>query len=335
LPSLRWAQPSSDAGFGLDGHVARHNNDRRHAQEATPVTTAARQTVTIIGAGRLGGALGRLLGRAGYRVVAVTGRTVRSARAAARFIGAGEPTTDVVGAAAGARIVLITTPDRAIRAVCERIARGGGLLPGALVVHASGANTRGLLAPAARVGALRAVIHPLQSVPSRKRGVANLPGSYFRIEADPGGLRRARRLVRSIGGRELALPRWKPDRVSAALYHAGAVAASNYLVTLIAYAVRHFTVLGADRTQALRAVLPLVQGTLANIELLGIPKALTGPIARGDLPTIEGHLEALKRRAPELLELYRQLARETIPLARARGGLSEQAAEALNRIVRE
>jgi predicted short-subunit dehydrogenase-like oxidoreductase (DUF2520 family) len=299
------------------------------------VTTAARPTVAVIGAGRLGGALGRLLSLAGYRVVAVTGRTSGSARAAARFVGAGEPTTDVVRAAAGARIVLITTPDREIRAVCERIAGGGGLRRGALVAHASGANTRGLLAAAARAGAARAVIHPLQSVPSRERGVANLPGSYFRVESDPAGLRRARRLVRSVGGRELALPRWRTDRDSAALYHAGAVAASNHLVTLIAHAVRHFTALGADRRQALRAVLPLIRGTLANVERLGIPAALTGPIARGDLPTIEGHLAALRRRAPELLELYRQLAMETIPLAREKGGLSEEGAEALRRIVRE
>lgn len=291
--------------------------------------------VAIIGAGRLGGAFGRLLVAAGYRIVAVTARTRRSASAAARFVGAGVPMTDVARAAAGAAIVLITTPDRAIRAVCERIARGGGLRPGVLVFHASGAQTRDLLDAAREAGALRAVIHPLQSVPSREQGVVNLPGSYFRIEADPGARRRVSALVRAFGGAVLALPRWRPDPQSAALYHAGAVAASNYLVALIDYAVRHFQALGADRQEALRAVLPLVRGTLANIERLGIPGALTGPIVRGDAATVAGHVAALRERAPDLLELYRALALRTIPLARERLALTERAAEELLRIVRQ
>lgn len=297
------------------------------------MTIARVNSVAIIGAGRLGGALGWLLARAGYRVVAVTARTRRSALAAARFIGAGEPMTDVARAAAGAAIVLITTPDRAIRAVCERIARGGGLRPGVLVIHTSGAQTRELLDAAREAGARRAVIHPLQSVPAREQGVANLPGSYFRVEADPGALRRVRAMVRALGGRELVLPRWQPGPQSAALYHAGAVAAANYLVTLLDFAARHLQALGADRQEALSAVLPLVRGTLANIERLGIPRALTGPIARGDVQTVAGHVAALQQRAPELLELYRLLARRTIPLAREQGGLTAQAAEKLLRIL--
>ena len=298
------------------------------------MTIADSKTVAVIGAGRLGGALGRLLALAGYRVVAVTARTRRSANAAARFIGCGAATTDVVKAAAGAGTVLIATPDQTIRAVCERIARGSGFRRGALVVHASGAQSRDLLDAARAAGALRGVIHPLQSVPTRKQGVANVPGSFFRIEADRGALRRVRALVRALGGRELALSRWRSDAESAALYHAGAVAASNYLVTLLDFGARHLQALGADRKEALRALLPLARGTLANLERLGIPGALTGPIARGDVQTIAGHVAAVRQRAPELLELYRLLALQTLPLAKEQGGLTPQTAAALLRIVR-
>ena len=293
------------------------------------------RVVAIIGAGRLGGAVGRLLGNAGYRVVAVAGRTRRAAASAARFIGAGEPTADAVAAASTGAIVLVTVPDREIRGVCERIAGGGGFRRGALVIHASGAQTRESLDAAREAGALRAVIHPLQSVPSRERGVVNLPGSFYRIEADPGALRRVRAMVRALGGRELALPRWGSEPSSAAVYHAGAVAASNYLVTLLDFAVRHFRALGAGRGQALQAILPLVRGTLANIERLGIPAALTGPIARGDAATVAGHVAALQQRAPDLLELYRLLARLTVPLAREQGGLADETAEQLLQIVRQ
>jgi predicted short-subunit dehydrogenase-like oxidoreductase (DUF2520 family) len=284
-----------------------------------------RQTVAIIGAGRVGGALGKLLASAGWRVVAVAGRTRRSAGSAARFIGAGTPTADPVAAAARAATVLLTVPDREIRAVCERIARGGGFRRGSLVAHTSGAHTRGLLDAAGAAGALRAVVHPLQAVPSRALGVANIPGSFFRTEADRGAVARVRALVRALGGVELTLPGWTGDPQSAALYHAGAVAASNYLVTLLDYAARLLRVLGADRRHALRAVLPLVRGTLANVERLGIPAALTGPIARGDAGTVAAHVAALRERAPELLPLYALLARETVPLAREKGGLRGRA----------
>jgi predicted short-subunit dehydrogenase-like oxidoreductase (DUF2520 family) len=161
----------------------------------------------------------------------------------------------------------------------------------------------------------------------------NLPGSYFRIEADPGAQRRVRALVRALGGRALSLPRWIAGQESAALYHAGAVAASNYLVTLLDFAARHLEALGASRRQALRALLPLVRGTLENVERLGIPAALTGPIARGDVPTVEGHVAALRRLAPDLLEIYRPLARETVALALERG-LDGATARRLRRIVR-
>jgi predicted short-subunit dehydrogenase-like oxidoreductase (DUF2520 family) len=293
------------------------------------------ETVAIVGAGRVGGALGRLLSRAGYRIVAVAGRTRRSAAAAARFIGAGEPTADPGAAAARATMVLITVPDREIRAVCERIARDGGFRRGTLVAHASGAHTRDLLDAARGAGALRAVIHPLQAVPSRERGVANIPGSYFRIEADRGAGALVRALVRAVGGKELTLPGWGGGPQSAALYHAGAVVASNYLVTLLDFATRVLRTLGAERRQALQAVLPLVRGTLANIERLGVPAALTGPIARGDAATVAGHVSALRERAPELLPLYLLLASETVSLAREKGDLPADAADALRRIVRE
>lgn len=292
------------------------------------------RSVAVIGAGRLGAAAGLLLARAGWRVAAVTGRTRRSAAAAARFVGSGAPLTDVGRAASLAGTVLITTPDREIRPVCERIARAGGFRRGALVVHASGANGRDLLAAAGAAGALRAVVHPLQSVPSSELGVAAIPGSFFRVEADEGALRRARALVRALGGRELTLPGWRPDAASSALYHAGAVAASNYLVTLLAFAARHLEELGAGRRLALEALLPLVRGTLDNVARLGIPGALTGPIARGDAATIRAHVAALAARAPALLPLYRQLAAETVPLAREKGGLHDAAAGEILRVVR-
>ena len=293
----------------------------------------SQKTVAIIGAGRVGSSIGFLLARSGYAVTAVAAQSAASAERALAFIGGGESVTDVVKAS-GADIVFITTPDRTIRDVCGEIARGGGLKPGSVVVHMSGAHSLDLLDPAKGAGASRAVVHPLQSVPSMEQGVKNLPGSYFRIEADPQALQTARDLVKALGGIELVMPKWTPDGHSAALYHAGAVAVSNYFVALVDYGLKFYEALGAERQEALKAVLPLIKGTLANIETLGVPGALTGPIVRGDVETVQGHVEAMRDRAPELLDLYRALAKHTVEVAGERG-LADEKADELLKIVGE
>ncbi len=198
------------------------------------------KTVAIIGAGRVGSSVGFLLKRAGYTMTAVAARTAESAEKAAAFIGAGEPATDVVKAACKAEIIFITTPDSVIQDVCETIAAGKGFRPGAVVVHTSGAHTLDLLDAARAAGAYRAVIHPLQSLASKQQGIKTLPGSYFRIEADREALATARDLVKALGGIELVMPKWSSDKDSAALYHAGAVAVSNYFVALVDYGLKFY-----------------------------------------------------------------------------------------------
>jgi predicted short-subunit dehydrogenase-like oxidoreductase (DUF2520 family) len=294
-----------------------------------------RKTIAIIGAGRVGSSVGFLLKRAGYTVTAIASRTESSAKMAAAFIGAGKPATDVVGAAAGAELIFITTPDRVIKEVCEKIGAAGAFKPGALAVHMSGAHSLDLLDAARTGGAHRAVLHPLQSLASREQGVKTLPGSYFRIEADTDALETAKDIVKALGGIELVMPEWKSDRVSAALYHAGAVAVSNYFVALVDYGLKFYQALGADKKEALKAVLPLIRGTLHNIETLGIPDALTGPIMRGDTQTVRDHLEAMQKRAPQLRGLYKGLARQTVAVAKDKGSITQEAAEELLNLVKE
>ena len=292
-------------------------------------------TVAIIGAGRVGGAIGFLLAQAGYSIAAVAARTRDTAEKARSFIGSGEALTDAAGAARTADIVFITTPDSEIRTVCEAVSAAGGFRNGSIVVHTSGAQTIELLGSARRAGAYRAVLHPLQSIPTMDLGVKNIPGSYFRVEADPQALALARELVKALGGAELALPEWTSGRDSAALYHAGAVAASNFFVALVDLCLRFYEALGADRKDALKAVLPLIKGTLANIESTGVPGALTGPIMRGDLQTVRGHLEAMALRAPELAPLYKALSRHTVHVARDKGSLTPHAAAEMLELLKE
>ena len=291
------------------------------------------KTVAIIGAGRVGSSVGFLLKKAGYVITAAATRARASAEKAAAFIGAGEPTTDAVRAASQASTILITTPDRVITEACKTIA--GVVKPGAVVLHMSGAHSLDLLDAVKAKGACRAVIHPLQSLASREQGIKNLPGSYFRVEADPEAMETAKDIVKALGGRELVMSKWSSDKDSTALYHAGAVAVSNYFVALVDYGLKFYEALGADKHEALKAVLPLIRGTLDNIETLGIPDALTGPIMRGDAQTVRDHLKAMQKRTPELVGLYKALARQTVAVAREKGSINLNVASELLNIVKD
>ena len=242
--------------------------------------------------------------------------------------------TDAVKVARSADIVFITTPDGVIKSSTEAIAAGGGFRAGMIVIHTSGAQTLDILQAARTAGAHRAVLHPLQSIPTMELGEKNIPGSYFRIEADPEAAATAHELVKAMDGTELAMPKWTAGNESAAIYHAGAVAASNFFVALVDLSLRFYEALGADRKDALQAVLPLIKGTLANIESAGVPDALTGPIMRGDVQTVRGHLEALRSRTPELVGLYKELARHTVIVARDKGSLGQKAAAEMQELLK-
>jgi predicted short-subunit dehydrogenase-like oxidoreductase (DUF2520 family) len=110
------------------------------------------------------------------------------------------------------------------------------------------------------------------------------------------------------------------------LYHAAAVMACNYVVALEDVAVEMAAEAGLPRERALEALLPLVRGTVENLAQVGLPDALTGPIARGDVETVQRHLEALGPLGPAPNQIYRVLGRAALRVARARGGISAERA---------
>jgi len=287
---------------------------------------AAKPSLAIIVAGRAGSALGLALAAAGYPVAAVASRRPETAAALARRLGC--PAEDrPENAARRAAVVWITTPDREIGRVAGAIAARGGFSPGQHVFHASGALPADVLGPAREKGALVAAVHPMQSLTGGDS--AEFRGCFFGVEGDPAALPLAGRMVSDLGGRFLPL---RPE--DKALYHAAACVASNYLVSVLDLAVRLLEGAGLARETAAAALLPLVDGTLANIRRAGVTAALTGPVARGDLDTVRRHMEALRNLDPETAELYGRLGRYTAGLARARGDLSPAAAVALESILK-
>ncbi len=117
------------------------------------------------------------------------------------------------------------------------------------------------------------------------------------------------------------------------MYHAAAVIACNYLVTLVKLATDLWQTFGISTQQATQALLPLLRGTINNIDTVGIPRCLTGPIARGDTGTVGKHLAALQKIAPTVLSAYRELGLHTIPIALGKGRINQQQAQELQAIL--
>lgn len=245
---------------------------------------------SIVGAGRVGVCLGVLLQRAGYKLAGCTVRSAESERRALRWL---DCPIHHYPEGAKADAVMIAVPDGAVSDVCESIGTGE------FVMHTAGALGVEVLEPAAKRGARVLAFHVLQSIPDVETGIERVPGSWFGITCEDDLRPWAEKLATNLGGKPLWVP--EDQRV---VYHAAAVIASNYLVTIAGLAEEAFG--------QLEPYLPLMRGTIDNLERLGPRRALTGPIVRGDVETIERHLEALP---PPIGETYEALAGATRRLA--------------------
>jgi len=275
--------------------------------------------ISIIGAGVVGTAIGALLQRKGYSIVGVASRRMESAERAVRYIGEGAASTDLAGTARQAEVVFITTPDGAIGSVCNEIAEAGGIIRGSTVIHCCGAHSAELLDSARRCGARVLSIHPLQTLADTDQAVANLPGSFFALDGDEEALDVGKKIIEALGGTVMVIP-----SEGKMLYHAAAVTACNYFVALVFQALRMFEAVDIPGESGLPALMPLIQGTVRNLDRVGVPKALTGPIERGDLKTIEGHLKAFDRFMPEGKRIYCEMGRIAVDVAEAKGSIDAE-----------
>jgi len=280
----------------------------------------------FIGAGTVGTALAVRLSSKGYHVVAVSSRNQNSARNLAQAVDGCQVFDNNQGVADSAEFIFITTPDDVIAPVVSQIQWHAGQS----VVHCSGADSTDILQPAKEPGAQVGVLHPLQTFASVKQAIENMPGSTFALEAEEPLLNILKEMAAALGGRWVELK--ASDKV---IYHAAAVIACNYVVTLVKLATDLWQTFSVPPPQAIQALLPLIRGTLHNIETLGIPQCLTGPIARGDTGTIRKHLDALQKVAPTILPTYQELGLQTIPIALAKGKINERQAKEMEDILKQ
>lgn len=260
------------------------------------------RTISIVGAGRVGTTLAKRLRQLGWRVGAVATRSKRTARIAIRTIGAGNPLATLGPEILRADVILLTTPDDAMPAAVNVLAKiSADRWRDKVVLHTSGALDRSVLDSLARIGASTGSLHPMQTFSGRN--LPKLSGVTFAVEGDARALRVAKQIARSLGGVPVAIA--GADKPA---YHATAVLAAGSGFALIEASAQMLEKIGFTRRRALETLLPLTRQMLDNVERIGPRAAWTGPLSRGDFAIVAKHVRSLRKYPREFQESYAVLA---------------------------
>lgn len=282
--------------------------------------------IGFIGTGRVGTALAYRFYKAGLRISSAYNRSPEGLKRFLGYVPDAKPCSDPQEVLGLSDLVFVTTSDDALEGVVRGLAWEGRHM----AVHTSGAHSVEVLSVARERGASVGSFHPCQAFATVEQAIENIPGSVVAIEASDERLKKVLEdLAGSIGCTTAFIP--SEGKV---LYHAACVFASNYLVALVGIATGLLESIGVDLKTGTELLLPLIKGTVTNIQNIGLPKCLTGPIARGDIGVIRKHLEALKEVDPETFELYARLGLKTVPIGLGKGTLSPERAEELRALFR-
>lgn len=285
--------------------------------------------LNIIGPGRVGRTLGRLLQQSGRHAVQdVLSAELATAEQAVAFIGAGRAVRSLDELRA-AELWLLTPPDAAIGPVAAALAAAGRLRGGDIVFHCSGAQPSTILAPLATVGARIASVHPLKSFADPGIAVKTFAGTHCAAEGDATALAVLRPLFEALGAKVSVI-----DAAGKTLYHAASVLVCNDLTALMEAGLRTYEKAGLDRAAAQAMMEPLVRETVGNVFALGTVHALTGPVARGDAGVVARQLAALEALDPRIAAAYRALNALALDLARQQNGASAAALEAVAQVLK-
>jgi predicted short-subunit dehydrogenase-like oxidoreductase (DUF2520 family) len=267
-------------------------------------------TLSVVGAGRAGRTMGRLLAGTGlFQLGDVIAQSMKSAEDAVQFMQGGTARA-LDGPNIAGDAVLIAVPDDRIATIAALLAAQQREWHGTVVFHLSGAQSSELLTPLTELGACCASVHPLASFADPAVVIARFAGTYCAVEGDARAKAAIVPALHAMGAHVFEI-----DTADKLVYHAAAVIASNYLVALIDVAVRTAGLAGLSANTAYPMLEPLARMSLDNALKLGARDALTGPIARNDMDLVLREHAALADRDASIAALYRALALHTARLA--------------------
>ncbi len=313
------------AGIDLDPTAGRgHDHDKSdphdHAHPHQHSTAGEPPFIGIVGAGAVGSALGLALTRGGWPITAVASRDPVRRERFRELVGGTRAFAEITPLLDEVELIVLAVPDDAI----APLARSIRLYSGQALIHTSGAVGAEVLEPAMAAGTQIGSFHPLVAFADTERAVAALHGATVAVEGDDQLVVLLAEMAGAMGAHAVRLA---PGTKAA--YHAAAVLAAGGFVALLDAIAELGRVAGLDEAGSLAIYGPLIEGTLGNARALGIRDALTGPLTRGDVGTLEAHLAALATHAPDVLPLYRAAADREIALAEGRGALTPDVARRL------
>jgi predicted short-subunit dehydrogenase-like oxidoreductase (DUF2520 family) len=291
-----------------------HDHPHHHSEPGEP------PLIGIVGAGAVGTALAVALTRAGWPIAAVSSRDPANRERIRALVPGTRAFAEATALLDEVELVIVAVPDDAIRAVAGELR----LYSGQAIVHTSGLLGAEVLAPAMAAGTQIGAFHPLVAFADTERAIAALHGATIAIEGDDQLADLLARMAEAVGGVPVRLVAG-----SKAAYHAAAVLAAGGVVALLDAIAELGRVAGLDEAAALAVYTPLIEQTLGNAAAIGIRAALTGPMTRGDVGTLQAHLAELRADAPDVVDLYLALARRELALAEQRGALTPEVAEHL------
>lgn len=280
-------------------------------------------SIGIAGPGAVGNALALHLQSAGFRITTVLAKDRSAARVLARRTGAEPAELGDAGTTIECDVLFCCVPDDAIESVARQLAPMRPSWAGVVVAHTSGACEASLLQPIRSAGGAVMSFHPLQTF-TREEREGLFDGIYVALEGDPAAVETGRRISEALGCRHVLL-----DEEAKPLYHLAASTASNALGVLLAMSCELFNTVGIDSDTAIRMLQPLVDRTWSNVQRLQPERALTGPVVRGDVSTVERHIAAIERHAPHLAPAFAALVTEAVRLSVRSGRLHIEPADAI------
>ena len=306
------------------------SSKRKSQKRRSHPSARGAHSVSIIGAGRLGLALGTALSQAGYTINLVVARSAAGANEAGALL---KTTSEHVGTKglskiplrsreliSSSSVLIVATPDDAISSVAKDLAealRSVRLPPGARsprpssAVHTSGALSSRALQPLQAQGLSIASMHPMISISEKNGAGDSLSRAFFSLEGDPAAIRIGKRMVQDLGGRSFVI-----DARDKPLYHAAAVMASPNLTALFDVALEMLGRCGISARRARQILLPLVISTLDNLVDQDPARALTGTFKRGDIATARKHIKAIDSVGlTDALGAYAVLGRHSLDLS--------------------
>ena len=285
------------------------------------MTTQSSRAIGLIGPGRAGVGLALALARAGYSVF-LHGRNKKSIpKPLFLTVADGTKPPPWIG---DVDVVILAVRDDAITPLAAALAKARAIAERQVVLHLSGVQGQEALGPLVPTRAALGSLHPLQTIVEPELAPERLRGAWAAVEGMPRAIAASEKIAQDIGMHPFQIA-----TKSKAIYHAGAVFASNYLVVVEAVAQRLLRHAGLSDADAWAALRPLVAGTIENLSRHEPREALTGPVVRGDTDTIARHLQSL---AVDDAKLYRALGRAALELAQKQGmdvETAEKVADAL------